>query len=174
MTVPLDILRTAKLPETTVPVCVRGDLVAEVETLNNRLAGLNSQADRLIGNPEAREIAEKIEALRAEMAEATVDLRLRALSHRAYAKLEAAHKPRANEDDDKRTGFNLETFPEALIRASIVDPELDEDTFDGLADALTFQQWDNLFTVAYMLNRREISVPFSATASRILQPSGEK
>jgi hypothetical protein len=170
----LDILRSAKLPETTVPVCVRGDLVAQVEALDKRLAGLTGQADRLVGNPEARELAEQIEDLRQEMSDSTVDLRLRALSHRDYAKLEAAHKPRKGEDADQRTGFNLETFPAALIQASIVEPELDEDTFEGLANALTFQQWDTLFSEAYYLNRREVAVPFSATASRILQPSGEK
>jgi hypothetical protein len=174
VTNPLDILRSARLPETTVPVCVRGDLAAEVEALDKRLAGLNGQADRLVGNPEARQFAEQIEALRAEMVDSTVVLRLRALSHRDYAKLEAAHKPRTGEDGDQRTGFNMETFPEALIRACVVDPELDDDTWDTLVDALTFQQWDNLFTEAYMLNRREVSVPFSVTASRILQPSGEK
>ena len=174
MTNPLDILRSAKLPETTVPVCVRGDLAAEVETLDKRLTALNGQSDRLVGNPEAREFAEQIEDLRQEMTDSTVVLRLRALPHRDYAKLEAAHKPRDGEDGDKRTGFNLETFPAALIRASIIDPDLDEDTFEGLAAVLTFQQWDNLFTEAYMLNRREVAIPFSASASRILQPSGEK
>ena len=174
MTDPLDILRAAKLPETTVPVCVRGDLAAEVEALDKQLASLNGQADRLVGNPEARQLAEKIEALRAEMVDSTISLRLRAMPHRDYAKLAGAHKPRKDEEVDRLLGVNMETFPAALIRASIVDPELDDDTWNGLVDALTFEQWDTLTTAAWNLNRREVTVPFSATASRILQTSGEK
>lgn len=175
MTNPLDIIRSAKLPEATVPVCVRGDLAAEVERLDKQLTDLNSNTDgRLVGNAQARELAERIEALRAEMADSTVALRLRAMPHREWAKLAAAHKPREGEDVDQALGINMETFPAALIRASIVDPELDHDTWDTLADTLTFEQWDTLTTAAWNLNRREVSVPFSATASRILQTSDAK
>lgn len=172
---PLEIIRQARLPESVVPVCVRGDLAAEVEELNRRLAELKERpTDRLVGNPEARRIAEQIEALRAEMAEATVKFRLRALPHREYAKLEAQHPPRKDDDRDTTVGFNLETFPEPLIRACLVEPQLDDDAWQHLIDSLTFHQWDALFTAALMLNRREVSIPFSLAASRILRDSGER
>jgi predicted acetyltransferase len=63
----------------------RGDLAAEVEELNRRLAELKERpTDRLVGNPEARRIAERIKALRVEMVEATVEFRLRAPTPRVH------------------------------------------------------------------------------------------
>jgi hypothetical protein len=72
-------LNGARLPERTVPICLRGDLVAEHEELERQLEEANRRAsDSLAGNG-AGELADRIEALQEEMRAATVTFRVRAL-----------------------------------------------------------------------------------------------
>jgi hypothetical protein len=165
-------LAEAKLPERTVQVCLRGDLVAEHEQLNEELELLEKKAvDSLAGNGGA-ELAVRIDALEAEMRDNAYPFRLRALSKGAYRAFKADHPPRLVEDGDvdKRDqtfDFNAEIGFESLLRMSLVDPELDEDEWNHLLETLTERQFDDLAGTAWILNRGEIDVPFSRAASRL-------
>ena len=172
-----DILGTAKLPETTVPVCLRGDLAADFEDLERQLEEAESardNTDSLDSGVEVAELSEKIEALRAEMKDDTFIFRLRALSRRAYRALVADHPPRKVTDaeghetvhDGDGLGFNMETFFEPLLRIAIVDPELTDDSWAELLEHLTDRQFEDLASAAWLLNRREVDIPFSRAASR--------
>jgi hypothetical protein len=172
-----DILGTAQLPEKCMPVCLRGDLAADLADLERRLEEAEEQQDSansLDGGAAAAEFAEQIQALRAEMKEHTYSFRVRALSRRAYRALVAAHPPRkvtdpdgaekVNEEDS--LGFNVETFFDDLLRAAIVDPVLDDATWQSLLDRLTDRQFEELAMAAWLLNRQEVDIPFSRAASR--------
>jgi hypothetical protein len=167
------LLAGAKLPERTVPICMRGDLKAEHEQLNDELERLEEKAvDSLAGNGGA-DLAARIDALEAEMRENTYPFRLRALPGREYRAFKARHPARTNEDGevtDKRddlVDFDADAGAEPLIRASIVDPQLDDERWNALLDTLTDRQLDDLFTASWLLNRGEINVPFSRAASRL-------
>lgn len=169
-----DLIKSAKLPERTIQHCVRGDIVADVERLERELSSLKTQDSRLTGNPEARALAEQIEALREEMSESVIEFTLRALPRRAFQKLLASHPARDDDKYDRSIGYNRETFVDALVRASVAAPEVSEEDWETIVDAMTAAQWEDFANVAAALNMEQVSVPFSRSASRILQASDER
>lgn len=191
-----EMLKAAKLPETTVPLCLRGDLQADFEQAERDLAEAQRRpADSLAGTG-TRAIAERIEDLREQMQEHTVDFRFRALSRHAWKALRDEHPPRRKEDGsiDERDalGTNIDTFFDELIRVSLTEPELDEDDWRTLFGddeeerarreaegepvedgTLTDRQWNQLADAAWTLNRGDVKVPFSRAASKIMNSASE-
>lgn len=173
------LIRGAKLPETTVPVCLAADLVAQFEQAERELAEAGESArTSLADGGRQREIAERIEALREQMQASTVDFRLRAMPRPRWREFIAAHPPRKDpktgevDERDRYVGVNTDTFYDALVQASAVDPDLDdEDWALLLGEKLTDRQFDQLADAAWALNRRDVDVPFSRAASRILRIS---
>lgn len=181
----------ARAAERTVPVCLRADLVAELESLERQaeeLRAARTTASKEAAGPAA--VVERIRELQAVMREDTETFRLRALSPRRYRALREAHPPRRDDDGeinrgDQTLGFNRDTMLPELARLCIVSPELTDEqwrelvgdseteaarlTAEGKAadivDALlTFRQWVDLMNAAYELNEGEINVPFSPAA----------
>ncbi len=165
------LLASAKRPEKDVPLCLRGDLQAEWELLNGQLVEPDD-TPTLAASKEQRDLAKQVLDIEAEMRQATVTLRLRALERHAWKKMRADHPPRKDDPVDRVMGINNDTFWDALISVSLVSPELGSDRLGRLLDELTVSQFDKLTTVAWNLNQDEVSVPFSSTASRIAPSSG--
>ncbi|MGC5033082.1 hypothetical protein [Micromonospora sp. DT229] len=170
-------LANAKLPERTVPICLRGDLVAEFEDLERQLTeALQASTDSLEkAAPEG--IAERMEQLRQEMRDETEIFRLRAMPRPRWRAFIAEHPPRKGEDGevderDRATGVNMDTFYEALIQESVIAPVIDAEDWPVLIEALTSRQFDELADAAWGLNRREVDIPFSPAASRMIRGSG--
>lgn len=168
-------LDAAKLPETTVLVCLRGDLQADHEAAERELeraeaAGTDSLAGSGVGA-----LVDRIQALEAEMREHSYEFRLRALPRAQWRTLVADHPPRRGDDneivDTDRIGVNAETFYDAIVRACLVDPELTDEDWQQLSAALTDRQFDELSDAAWGLNRREVDIPFSRAASRMKRAS---
>lgn len=162
------ILAGARLPEDVEPVCLRGDLLADINSAERRLAELGDSDRHATAR---RALAEAIEALREQMSAATVEVRMRALPRPRWLELVEGHPPRDGEDGDKILGFNPVSLPAALVRASIVSPELTDDQWVKFEGALTDNQWVALSNMAWRLNRKDVTVPFSFAASQILQSS---
>lgn len=166
-------LAGAKLPERSVELCLRGDLLAQLQDLQRDLIDAErapsdaSLAD--LGTP--HRIAEQIQGLREEMAEHSITVRFRALPRRQWSKLVAAHPPRPDERADVALGVNVETYVDALIRACMVDPVFDDDDWAALDEALSDAQWQALTAAAWAVNAKDVEVPFSQRASRILASS---
>lgn len=171
-------LKSARLPERTVVICLRGDLVAELEELERAYTeAVNRPATSLADGGEAAEIATKVEAMRAEMSGEMLTIRLRALPRRRYNEMIAEHPPRLGDDgnvvdEDSTFGYDASTFFEALVRAAIIEPELDAGDWDALDAILTDNAFQQLANVAVMLNRRGVDVPFSLAASHNQRTSG--
>lgn len=166
------LLAAAKLPETIVPICLRGDLAAEHEALDRQLRKLLDTPSTKFGGDGRGELQHRIRDLEAEMEQATVDFRLRAMSRREWHALVAEHPPRIGPDGkvdetDAAIGVNVETFFEPLVRRCLVEPEVDDEQWTELAEALTSRQFDGLWDAAWRLNRRDVDVPFSFAASRL-------
>lgn len=163
-------LAEAKLPERTVPICLRGDLVADHEQAERELEQAEQKAVDSLAGSGAGQIAQRIEALEEQMREHTYDFRLRALPRAGWRALVDRHPPRRDEQnaivDTDRIGVNAETFYPAIVRACLVDPVLDEAQWQTLVDSLTDRQFEDLADAAWALNRREVDVPFSRAASR--------
>lgn len=167
-----DIIASARLPETTVPLCMRGDLQATFEELERELEEARAADDggTLASGGRAREVAEQIEALRAEMSAHTHVFRFRALPRPTYSDLLAQHRPRKNRTDggEDEIDVNLDTFPTSLIAACCVDPPMSHEQASKLSAVVTNAQWDALFRGAFVVNRMTVDVPKSWAASEIL------
>lgn len=174
---PQELIRNARLPERTVQLCLRGDLAAEHEALEARLAAARQQnSGSLAGNPEASRLAADIRALEELMAESTVEFRLRALPRRKWAALVVKHPARTDDAgrvlDSDRLGVNVDAFMEAALHQCIVEPVLTEEEWAGFVDeGMTDAQYEQLTDAVWALNRREVDVPFSLAASTILRTS---
>lgn len=169
MTDAVELIKSAKRAERTVPICTRGDLVAGHEELNRQLdTASRTGKGSLAGNQVAIEAAAAIERLEAEMADSVVEIRLRALPRKSWAAMVAKHSPRKDNETDARAGYNVDEFAAAALRASVVAPELEDDTWEYLVDeVLSDGQYEQLTTAMWELNRSGVSVPFSRAASRI-------
>lgn len=165
------ILAGAKLPERTVDLCLRGDLVAEVERLDAELARLQKQPGTSLAGNGSAALVEQIEALQEQMREHTYPVRLRALPRQAWRELREAHPPRMDADgdpvlEDRMSGVDRTSFFEPLVRASIVDPELTDEQWAALDGAITDRQFEDLTAAAWELNQGAVSIPFSRAALR--------
>lgn len=166
------LLAQAKRPERTIPLCLRGDLVAEYEDLQRRREEHADQpdADSLDGGATVAIDADMRE-LRATMQASTVVFRMRALPRKRFREICDQHPPRKNDDGtpneaDAALGVNLATAPDPLIRACLVGPPLSEDQLTQiLDDVLSDRQYDELFLTAWHVNRATVDVPFSSAAS---------
>lgn len=91
----------------------------------------------------------------AEAEERGVAVVLNALDRKAWRDMTAAHPPRDGEDGDSQFGVNMDTFPDALLPAS-VDREtstIEGDTVGFLDGLSNYDYYDRLFLAAFALNR---------------------
>lgn len=185
---------SAKRAEDTYPVCLRGDLNADWKVANRALERAQEEL-RSSSSKETQSdvsgLVERVRAIEAEMAEHTEQWRLRALAPHRFRVLVAEHPPRTGDDGEivaeDRMGLNRETFLPALLRASVIEPELDAEDWQWLlgpedddeeADeddgVLNDRQMKDLYDVAWFLNRDQVSVPFSRAASLATRDSGDE
>jgi uncharacterized small protein (DUF1192 family) len=163
-----ELIRGARRPEATVPLCLRADLVAEYERVQAEHASAqNAAGDSLAGaGGGVKALDERLAALRDEMTASTLTLTLRALPSHRYQRLLDAHPPRTTDgiiEPRDRLGFNTDTFFLALARACVVAPELDDEDWAGLVGddgTLTDGQVSKLCNAAFGLNRKDVDLPF--------------
>ncbi len=167
------LLASARLAERSVELCLRGDLVAKMQDLHRQLIDaekLEEAAGSLDGG-QARVLAEQLDAVREEMRAHTVEMTFRALPRRKWTALVAEHPPREDNDVDRVGGLNHDSFFDAAVRACLAEPTFDEADWAALDDVLSDAQWNTLANAAWAVNARDVDVPFSQRASRILQSS---
>lgn len=170
-----DLLKSAKLPEASVPICLRGDLAIQFEQLERELEeAREAEGNSLADGGRVREIAEEIERVRAEMREHTHPFAFRGLPKQKFRDLVEEHPARKDEDDDAVMGVNISTFPQALIAACCTDPIMTAEQVHQLCELLTEAQVGELFSCAYSLNKLKVDVPKSVLASEILAKHAQK
>jgi len=176
----------AKRAEDFVSLCLAGDLNrqwAEAKRELDRLSDPAAGQGRLTDGSGRRRIAAQMHDIEERMRAATVDFTVRALRRKrtgstpadepVWSELVDQHPPRSGKDGKPHpqdgAGVNMAEFPEALIRASVVDPVLTDEEWDQLlGDALNDYQFDRLFEACWRLNRNGVNIPFSHAASKIL------
>jgi len=168
------LIRGAKLPVRTVMVCLRPDLVEPYEAFTDQLAAskhVQAKSDSMAAVPDLSEVTAQLREVEDEMRAATVPFILRALPRPRFRALFAAHPPRKDDDGNPLAadwnGVNQATFYEALIRACVVSPELDHETWRILLEEkLTDRQYEDLAQAAFDISRDKIDYPFLSGASR--------
>jgi len=123
--------------------------------------------------------AREYDALRDEAKAAALNIRVRALGRREWKTLIAAHPPQTVKDDkvteakersDALSGVNDDTFKDALVEASVIEPEgITLEDLDQLSDV----DFDRLYLTAFSLNRGTAPDPKASLVSRLTQTSAE-
>ncbi|GAB3376213.1 hypothetical protein [Amycolatopsis echigonensis] len=168
------LLAAAKLPEETVPLCLRPDLRRRFEELDGELLLAKTERTTMAPTDREHQLAAEIKELEAEIAEHSLQVRMRGLKHGPWVELMAAHPPRADNAADANMGVNVESFVPALIRAEMVEPEMSDAQFEKLLDVITDRQYNELANAAWMLGREYRDAPvFSRAASLVIPDSGE-
>jgi len=165
-----DLIKGVRLSEGSVPLCLRGDLLAAQTELERKLSEAHQldQANSLASGGMARLIAEELEGVLSEITESTHLFRFRALPRPEFRELQEAHFPRPGNDLDAAVGGNMETLTAPLIQACCIDPAMTLEQVESLVDVLSDGQVMDLFGCAISLNRSRVDLPKFETASGIL------
>jgi hypothetical protein len=147
-------------------VCMRGDLVDEIEGLQRDLEQAQVFDHTENRAPQAPKIAALIVEKTEEALTHEVEFVFRSIGRRAWRDLLAAHPPT---EEDKKAGadFNRESFPQAAMAASCVAPTgATEKDFQALADgnAIGDPQWNQLWLTCRDANVGGAEVPLSVSA----------
>lgn len=172
------LIAAGSLPERSVEVCLRPDLFAEMQEVERDLQQAENERQAsggsLASGSASRELAERMEAVRQEMLEHSLTFRLRALPRRKFTALQVEFPPREGNMTDLVKGMDVEAAADSLVRRCLIEPELDEEDWANLDDKVSDGQWQLLVNAAWAINDRDVEVPFSRTASRILQTSSDE
>lgn len=168
------LIAAGELPRRSVEVCLRPDLFAQMQDLERDLQRSESErgvAPSLASGSSSRAIAEQFEAVRQHMLDASIVFEFQALPRRRMAALQVEFPPRDGNLADAGAGLNIEEASQALVRRCLVDPVLDDEDWDALDEKISDGQWQILVNAVWAICSREVEVPFSRTASRILRSS---
>lgn len=169
------IIAGAKRPETTVPLCMRGDLHAVWEQLDRDFDTADKEITDEVtsgGSPvRAVKIAKQMEEIEREMRDSTVIFTMRGMSRSAWKSLTEAYPPIEGVDEGD---VNEEGFVLAMIATSCVEPAMTIAQAERLRDQLTDGQWQELATAAWQLNKSMVGIPFSLAASTRLAISASE
>lgn len=157
-----DLIRGAKLPVEKVKVCTRPDLVDEYEELNARVASARENPTSISGAPELPTWTARLEELKDEIEDTTIEFTIRGLPSEEYTKLAVKYPAReGNQKDLLAGGVNVDEIAEQLIRLGTVDPVLDEeDWVELLTNVVTNVGYTKLTLAAWAANNRDVSAPF--------------
>lgn len=188
-------LKTAKLAERSVQVCLRGDLAAEHDELERRLAAARTEvrtaggeqrgtSQRMGQKSEAVKLAEQLLALRQQMADEMLDIRVRALPRgdvkdpvsgevvrEGWQTLVRRHPPKPDDEKDVEMGIDFDALMAEATPLCIVDPELDEDDWERLNNVLSSADYDRILGAVWEVNRSGVDLPKSRLASLVMAES---
>lgn len=166
------------------PHCMDPDLVDEYErAVSERDKAKSGVRDSLSAGAVAPELEQRVADLLEQVEAKTVTLLFQALPKPEFKALRDLYPPRRNDDgqieakhiQDARYGINFDDFWEPFIRASLVSPELDDETMTVLIEErFTDGQWDDVTTKVWNLNQSKVDVSFLPAASTTTPSSGLK
>ena len=160
-------------PRTSTVTIFQGDYLDRIRHLEQKAEAAREAADgapRMNDEvPDYVRLAEEHDALVKEAEETAVHVVLRALRRSEWRELVAAHPPRDGHDGDKSVGVNEDAFKDALVPASVVEPDGFVDDLDYLSDA----DYDRLYVTAFALNRGVVAGPKANLVSRMISESDE-
>jgi hypothetical protein len=162
-------------PRTATVVIFQGDYLDRIRLLEQKAQAAKDAegaAPRRVGStPEYLQIAEEHDALVQEAEASALRIVVKALRRSEWRALVAEHPPREDNKSDASVGVNEDTFREALVPASIIEPvDFTADDLDELSDA----DYDRIYYTAFGLNRGAVVSPGKANLySRLSQESDE-
>lgn len=155
-------------------VTLRGDLLDEVERLEEDLRRESAKDEWENRVPLGPQIAQRIRVLEDEARESEVTFSFEGMGRGAYAKLISLHKATAEQESElgQELMWNPETFPPALMAASCVEPaELrgNSEEFNEINETWSVGQVSRIWACCLNANSLVADSPKSDLASAALQ-----
>lgn len=166
-----DVMALARLRETSVTLCLAGDLAADADRVTAALDALDRKrpSASLADDAERAQLVGELEDLRELMLPSEVAFRFRALPPEEYSNMIAAHpSPVPGVEVDA-----VSLQPDIITRCCI-EPVMTREQVDLLLARLNEQQRDELFGGAWRANKWTVAVPSSRAASVNPSPSGAR
>lgn len=171
------LIAQASLPEETVPICLDGKLVRRWEALRDHIAAdtpaqpANDQ--RLVSKPARHPQQDELDQLTEQVRAKNLPWVIRAMDRDKFAEFVAMPEFAARKDAkgevnprDRSLGVNTDVFIPALVKASLVDPDVEPDgRWERLRPHLANSQMMRLFNAAWSINNEDRDVPFSPGGS---------
>ena len=158
-----EILGQIRRPTDVVPLCLRGDLIAEWKRLERDFQEANSTVDDEVTasgrSAKAAKVAREMESLRGEMQAATRLFSIQAARRPDWLQLVKANSRGDGDDVDQ------ETFSVAIVAACCTDPAMSPAQAEQLKNEVTDGQWEELAKAVMRLNRTSPGVPYSPAAA---------
>lgn len=156
-----DLIRGAKLPVEKVKICTRPDLIDEYEELATRVAVARGNPTSISGAPELPTWDARLEELKGEIEDTTIEFKIRGLPQPQYTALAAKYPAReGNQKDLLAGGVNVDEMAEQLIKLGTIDPVLDEEDWLALLTGVSNVGYTKLTLAAWAANNRDVSAPF--------------
>lgn len=176
MTDAVDLIRQAERARKTVTLCLDWTAQAAYDDAQADLARAKYERNQPGASLASGGAVERAQAAVDEAAvavqKAQIEFVLQALTRREWQTIVDQHPPDKGNRSHLMLGYNPDTFFPALLNASLVSPELDDDTFELLIEErLTSGQFDLLIDTCIELSRRKTSIPFSPAASATTEDS---
>lgn len=164
-----DVLGAIKVPVRAVQICLDADLQAEHDELTARLEVLRRESVATMGqSSEAKEVADRIRELEAEMRDSEVTFKFRGLTKAGLRKL----YDRFPAPEGSNLTWNVEDGAYALLCASAVEPTMTEAQAQELLDSVSQGHADRMVGAAWLASTGSTQVPFSARASELTGATG--
>lgn len=160
-------LAAAQRPQKTVSLCLRGDLVAEIESLDEQIEKAEAErADSMGRTTELKRLRKRRDELvaEAEAEDSKYPFVITGLSDPEWQELISAHPARDDNDADGVFGYNTSTFFDALVRAAL-GSSVTEAQWIKLRDTLSSGQMEELRDAALKVSRRRVDIPKSPPSS---------
>lgn len=173
-------------PERSVPLCLRGDLLASIEEAKLELQealALDKVEENILGAGQTSRTMDLIDRCRELEAEARRQSHLftvRGIGDKAWSDLLKQYAPTAKQRDELDVDHNPETFPNPAVAACLVKitrPDgtvtvgATEDNVKALRTKLTTGQWDLLYNTVVAINVGVVNLGKSAGSTEPPQGS---
>lgn len=182
-----DVLRRVRptLAEQSTELCLRPDLLEKwqdaSDALEETVVREANSGQRLGSAPSQRqrELAEAVQSIEAEIAEAAVTFTLRALPPHRWRALCDNHPPREGNQIDRVVGYNRDAVLDVAVRECLIDPAFEDcaekdcdhegcGSWQQFTISCNAGEWNELRQVANTVNLGVVEDPKSELASRIL------
>jgi hypothetical protein len=174
------IIDDAEPAESVVTLCIKGGLRSRYDLLEAELGAhaetaVASLAGSLGGDADKHRIAAEMADLEAQMRAWERTFTLRAVTPRRAWRNILAKRPVKTPGMDADEHADLyHSWVCRIVAATALDPTMDADQVERLADKLSDGDWQKLANTAYAVNDDSRDIPFSAAASALIRSSGVK
>lgn len=163
-----EVLASATAQTRSVRVCLRADLLAELD------AAIDALSTAMLRNESSEDLAKDVVARTHRARDAETRFAFQSMGRKAWRELIAAHPPT---EEQKLTGadFNVDTLPAVAMAACCVAPTgASEEVFAQLAANLTDGQWNEIWAACHAANTAGAEVPLNVAAFALASRVGDE